>query len=81
MLVRLDGFSHLRPRDNHAECQGPKRRTDEHHISEGRGSSVTPRASSSVVEPESDNQSDVVSDDKSAEDQESDGTMTKGIYP
>lgn len=51
----------------------------EHYISEGRGSLVTPRASSSVIEPESDNQSNVVSDDESAEDQDSDGTITEGI--
>ena len=50
----------------------------ENHISEGTGSAVTPRASSNRVEPESDNQSDLVSDGESAEDRDSDGTITEG---
>ncbi len=40
----------------------------ENHISEGTRRAVTPRASSNNVEPERDNQSDLVSDDESAED-------------
>ena len=49
----------------------------EKHISEGRESAVAPRTLSNQVEPESDNQANVVSDDESAEEQDSDGTMTE----
>ena len=50
----------------------------EDHISEGTRSAVTPRSSSNRVEPESYNQSDLVSDDESAEDRDSGGTITEG---
>lgn len=39
---------------------------------------MTPQTSSKHVESEGDNQSDVASDDKSAEDGDSDGTITEG---
>ena len=49
----------------------------ENHVSEGRWSAVNPRTLSNHVEPESFNQSDVVPDDESAEDRDSDGTITE----